>query len=187
MDRTTTKAVSDVAYKTIIIPGPCQDPRGLATPPARPFSGPGVGPVAGLPRGRTRLPLTDPSFRKGLGTARPSWRLWRSARARLFWTPVAESEQALAVVEIEKRKTPFGPPPERRYSPQELRQSLSLVPDGRSGPVRTPIRGSLSTGPRRSGSGDRRSCSRLGRPLAGGALLIPGLPLGISPCAPPGE
>lgn len=34
----------------------------------------------------------------------------------------------LAIVEIEKRDTPFGPPLDRRFSPQELQQALGLTP-----------------------------------------------------------
>jgi ubiquinone/menaquinone biosynthesis C-methylase UbiE len=34
----------------------------------------------------------------------------------------------LAIVEIEKKKTPFGPPLELRYSPEELRETVPLVP-----------------------------------------------------------
>lgn len=34
----------------------------------------------------------------------------------------------LAIVEIVKRNTPFGPPLDRRFSPQELRQALGLQP-----------------------------------------------------------
>lgn len=34
----------------------------------------------------------------------------------------------LAVVEIKKEKTPFGPPLEIRYSPEELRQRIPLMP-----------------------------------------------------------
>jgi ubiquinone/menaquinone biosynthesis C-methylase UbiE len=34
----------------------------------------------------------------------------------------------LAIVEIEKKKTPFGPPLELRYSPEELRETIPLVP-----------------------------------------------------------
>ena len=32
----------------------------------------------------------------------------------------------LAIVEIVKRDTPFGPPQELRFSPEELRQTLAL-------------------------------------------------------------
>ncbi len=35
---------------------------------------------------------------------------------------------ALAIVEIEKRETPFGPPQRMRVSPEELRQIISLSP-----------------------------------------------------------
>ncbi len=34
----------------------------------------------------------------------------------------------LAIVEIEKKETPFGPPLEFRYSPEELKKIVSLVP-----------------------------------------------------------
>lgn len=34
----------------------------------------------------------------------------------------------LAIVEIEKKKTPSGPPLELRYSPEELRETVPLVP-----------------------------------------------------------
>jgi ubiquinone/menaquinone biosynthesis C-methylase UbiE len=34
----------------------------------------------------------------------------------------------LAVVEIEKKETPFGPPLELRYSPEELKEIVSLIP-----------------------------------------------------------
>ena len=34
----------------------------------------------------------------------------------------------LAIVEIEKRDTPFGPPLERRFSAQDLQQALDLTP-----------------------------------------------------------
>jgi ubiquinone/menaquinone biosynthesis C-methylase UbiE len=34
----------------------------------------------------------------------------------------------LAVVEIEKRETPFGPPLESRYSPEELKEIVPLIP-----------------------------------------------------------
>lgn len=34
----------------------------------------------------------------------------------------------LAVVEIQKRDTPFGPPIDIRFSPEELRQAVSLAP-----------------------------------------------------------
>jgi ubiquinone/menaquinone biosynthesis C-methylase UbiE len=34
----------------------------------------------------------------------------------------------LAIVEIEKKETPFGPPLELRYSPEELREIVPLVP-----------------------------------------------------------
>jgi len=34
----------------------------------------------------------------------------------------------LAVVEIDKRETPFGPPMEIRFSPEELRRTIPLVP-----------------------------------------------------------
>ena len=35
---------------------------------------------------------------------------------------------ALAIVEIEKRETPFGPPQRMRVSPEELRQMINLSP-----------------------------------------------------------
>jgi len=35
---------------------------------------------------------------------------------------------ALAIVEIEKKKTPFGPPMELRYSPEELKEIVPLAP-----------------------------------------------------------
>ena len=38
------------------------------------------------------------------------------------------SQGRLAIVEIVKRETPFGPPLDRRMSPEELRRSLGLVP-----------------------------------------------------------
>ena len=34
----------------------------------------------------------------------------------------------LAVVEIHKRDTPFGPPLDIRFSPEELRQAVTLAP-----------------------------------------------------------
>jgi len=34
----------------------------------------------------------------------------------------------LAIVEIQKRDTPFGPPMEIRFSPEELRHALPLAP-----------------------------------------------------------
>lgn len=34
----------------------------------------------------------------------------------------------LAIVEIEKRETPFGPPLELRFSPEELKQTITLFP-----------------------------------------------------------
>jgi ubiquinone/menaquinone biosynthesis C-methylase UbiE len=34
----------------------------------------------------------------------------------------------LAIVEIEKKETPFGPPMENRYSPEELIQAVPIVP-----------------------------------------------------------
>lgn len=36
----------------------------------------------------------------------------------------------LAIVEIKKEKTPFGPPLEMRLSPEELRQTIDLIPTG---------------------------------------------------------
>ncbi len=36
----------------------------------------------------------------------------------------------LAIVEIEKRETPFGPPLERRYSPKELTALIPMQPEG---------------------------------------------------------
>lgn len=35
----------------------------------------------------------------------------------------------LAIVEIEKKETPFGPPLKSRYSPQELKNIISMVPE----------------------------------------------------------
>lgn len=35
----------------------------------------------------------------------------------------------LALVEIEKKETPFGPPLKSRYSPQELKNIISMVPE----------------------------------------------------------
>jgi len=35
----------------------------------------------------------------------------------------------LAIVEIEKRETPFGPPLHLRYSPQELIEAISMPPE----------------------------------------------------------
>jgi ubiquinone/menaquinone biosynthesis C-methylase UbiE len=37
-------------------------------------------------------------------------------------------EALLAIVEIEKKKTPFGPPMERRFSPDELKAAIPLCP-----------------------------------------------------------
>lgn len=37
-------------------------------------------------------------------------------------------EALLAVVEIEKKKTPFGPPMEIRYSPEELQKTIPFTP-----------------------------------------------------------
>lgn len=37
-------------------------------------------------------------------------------------------EALLAIVEIEKKETPFGPPLECRYSPEELKEIISMVP-----------------------------------------------------------
>ncbi len=34
----------------------------------------------------------------------------------------------LAIINIDKKETPIGPPQEMRYSPEELRQRISLVP-----------------------------------------------------------
>ena len=34
----------------------------------------------------------------------------------------------LAIVEIEKKETPFGPPLELRYSPEELKQIVPMAP-----------------------------------------------------------
>lgn len=34
----------------------------------------------------------------------------------------------LAIVEIEKKETPFGPPLHLRYSPEELKQAISMQP-----------------------------------------------------------
>ena len=36
----------------------------------------------------------------------------------------------LAIVNIHKKETPFGPPLEIRSSPEELRQKISLTPNG---------------------------------------------------------
>jgi len=37
-------------------------------------------------------------------------------------------DSTLAIVEIEKKETPFGPPMELRYSPEELKEAVSLFP-----------------------------------------------------------
>lgn len=37
-------------------------------------------------------------------------------------------EALLAIVEIEKKETPFGPPMENRYSPEELMEIVPMVP-----------------------------------------------------------
>ncbi len=37
-------------------------------------------------------------------------------------------DATLAIVEIEKKETPFGPPLESRYSPEELKKIIPLVP-----------------------------------------------------------
>jgi ubiquinone/menaquinone biosynthesis C-methylase UbiE len=34
----------------------------------------------------------------------------------------------LAIVEIQKQETPFGPPPDIRYSPEDLRKAINLIP-----------------------------------------------------------
>ncbi len=39
-----------------------------------------------------------------------------------------KADGVLAIVEFEKRETPFGPPLTQRYSPGELRQALPFVP-----------------------------------------------------------
>ena len=39
-----------------------------------------------------------------------------------------KTDAALAIVEIEKKKTPFGPPMELRYSPEELKEIVPLAP-----------------------------------------------------------
>jgi len=43
-------------------------------------------------------------------------------------TRILKSKAQLAIVNIHKEETPFGPPLEMRSSPEELRQKLSLTP-----------------------------------------------------------
>lgn len=45
-----------------------------------------------------------------------------------------KQEALLAIVEMEKRETPFGPPLENRYSPEELKNIIPMVP-GKTVPV----------------------------------------------------
>ncbi len=41
---------------------------------------------------------------------------------------VLKPNALLAIVEIEKKETPFGPAMENRYSPEELMQKVPMVP-----------------------------------------------------------
>ena len=38
-------------------------------------------------------------------------------------------DAVLAIVEIEKKETPFGPPMNIRYSPEELKEQVPMVPE----------------------------------------------------------
>jgi len=44
------------------------------------------------------------------------------------WGLARKPHARLAIVEIEKLDTPFGPPLDRRVSPEELKQTVTLTP-----------------------------------------------------------
>jgi uncharacterized GH25 family protein len=41
-----------------------------------------------------------------------------------------QAGRLLAIVEIDKKETPFGPPMNRRFSPEELKEIIPLPPAG---------------------------------------------------------
>jgi ubiquinone/menaquinone biosynthesis C-methylase UbiE len=41
---------------------------------------------------------------------------------------IPKPDGLLAIVEIEQKETPFGPPIELRYSPEELKEKVTLSP-----------------------------------------------------------
>ena len=45
----------------------------------------------------------------------------------LLYLAGSKPDAILAIVEIEKKETPFGPPMELRYSPQELKEIVPLA------------------------------------------------------------